>query len=135
MRKLESPAAEPRTADRGDAMNHAQTLELYDRYFTVVPADTPELLDAAHVLRYQVYCTEHQFEDPSQHPNGREVDRYDAQSVHAVLINRSGGNVIGCVRLVLPRTAGNLSAMPMRELLDGDAASRLDACDPMRTAE
>src|SRR5690606_4423219 len=49
-------------------------LELYDRYFTVVPASTPELLDAAYVLRYQVYCNEHAFENPAEHPDGREVD-------------------------------------------------------------
>src|ERR1700674_2148455 len=45
---------------------------LYERYFTVVPADTPDLLDAAHALRYQVYCVEHAFEDPTQQSGSRE---------------------------------------------------------------
>ena len=45
-------------------------LDLYDRYFTVVPADTPELLDAAHELRYQVYCREHAFENPAADSGG-----------------------------------------------------------------
>ena len=76
---------------------------LYDRHFTVVPADTPELLDAVHALRYQVYCVERQFEDPAQQSGGRERDRYDPQSVHAALIAKSSGQVVGCVRLILPR--------------------------------
>lgn len=75
---------------------------LYDRHFIVVPADTPELLDAVHALRYQVYCVEHAFEDPTEQLGGRERDRFDAQSVHAALIAKSSGSVVGCVRLVLP---------------------------------
>jgi N-acyl amino acid synthase of PEP-CTERM/exosortase system len=116
-------------------MSPLRDLDLYDRYFTVVPADSPELLDAAHVLRYQVYCREHEFENPAEHPSGREVDAYDANSVHAVLIQRSGERVVGCVRLILPARAGGLSQLPIRQLLSGEAAERLDACDPLRTAE
>jgi hypothetical protein len=48
---------------------------LYDRYFDVVPANTPALLDAAHALRYQVYCVEHSFEDRSRQIGERERDR------------------------------------------------------------
>src|SRR5687767_3019976 len=120
---------------RDDAMNHARITEIYDRYFTVVPANTPELLDAAYALRYNVYCVEHAFLDASKHPTGREVDEYDDHSVHAVLLSKSGGSVVGCVRLVLPRPEDRAPAIPMRALVDGAAASRLDACDPTRTAE
>jgi N-acyl amino acid synthase of PEP-CTERM/exosortase system len=108
---------------------------LYDRYFTVVAADNPQLVDAAHALRYQVYCVEHPFESAAEHPSGLEIDSYDRHSVHAVLLNRSAGNVVGCVRLILPSMPQQISALPMRTLLSGEAASRLDACDPMRTAE
>ena len=109
-------------------------LDLYDRYFTVVPADTPELLDAAHELRYQVYCREHAFENPADHPGGREVDVYDASSVHAVLIQRAGDRVVGWLRLILPGEGG-VAQLPLRQLVSGEAAERLDACDPLRTAE
>src|SRR5688572_5723338 len=115
--------------------DQARMSELYDRYFTVIPATSPEVLDAAHALRYQVYCVEHPFLDASQHPTGREVDRHDPHSVHAVLINKSAGEVVGCVRLVLPQAASGLAEMPMRELLGAEARARLDACDPLRTAE
>ena len=58
---------------------------LYDRHFTVVAADTPDLLDAAHALRYQVYCVEHRFEDPAEHRDERERDRYDRHSAQMSL--------------------------------------------------
>ena len=116
-------------------MDYARLSELYDRYFTVVPAHTPQLLDAAYALRYQVYCVEHPFLDASAHPTGREIDRHDAHAVHAVLINRSAEEVVGCVRLVLPPTGEGADALPMRELLGPEARARLDACDMTRTAE
>lgn len=108
---------------------------LYDRYLEVIPANTPELLDAAHALRYQVYCVEHAFEDPAQQINERERDRYDAHSVHAVLIYRSTDHVVGCVRLILPSVEHGVSTLPIRELLSGEVRERLDRCDPDRTAE
>src|SRR5687768_11723677 len=116
-------------------MDHARLSELYDRYFTVVPAQSPELLHAAYALRYQVYCVEHPFLDPAEHSTGLEIDRHDAHSVHAVLVNRSSEEVVGCVRLVLPRTGAGAAALPMRELLGPEARARLDACDMTRTAE
>lgn len=109
--------------------------ELYDRYFTVLPATTPELRDAAHALRYQVYCVEHSFLSQAANPGGLEYDEYDAHSVHAVLVYRPRQEVVGCVRLVLPKPGDAQLALPMRALLDERSGARLDACDPMRTAE
>jgi N-acyl amino acid synthase of PEP-CTERM/exosortase system len=109
--------------------------ELYDRYFAVVPATTPELLNAAYALRYQVYCVEHAFENPAEHPDGREIDRYDPHSVHAVLVYQPTKEVVGCVRLILPREGSGIAALPMRQLVGEEAAARLDACDPRQTAE
>ena len=108
--------------------------DLFDRYFTVLPANTPDLLDAAHALRYQVYCVEHPFEDPAQQIDERETDRYDAHSVHAVLIAKATGRVVGCVRLILPchQDAGSL---PIRDLLTPVDRARLDQFGPGRTAE
>jgi N-acyl amino acid synthase of PEP-CTERM/exosortase system len=106
---------------------------LYDRHFIVVPADTPELLDAAHALRFQVYCVEHRFEDPAQQQGERERDAYDAHAVHAVLIARSTGEVVGCVRLVLPH--GDSPALPLWNLLGRTERERLDSFGRQRTAE
>jgi N-acyl amino acid synthase of PEP-CTERM/exosortase system len=107
---------------------------VYDQHFSVVPADTPALLDEAHALRYQVYCVEHQFEDPAKQVNNREVDAHDAHSVHAVLIHRATGKVVGCVRLILPGD-DQTAELPMRSLLAPADRERFDQFDRKTTAE
>jgi N-acyl amino acid synthase of PEP-CTERM/exosortase system len=120
-----------------ERQEHAESRlsDLYDLYFTVIPADTPEYLDAAHALRYQVYCVEHPFEDPAQQVGERERDRYDAHSVHAVLIHKPSGNAVGCVRLILPEPGTGFSALPIRDLLDDEQRAYLDGFNPETTAE
>jgi N-acyl amino acid synthase of PEP-CTERM/exosortase system len=108
---------------------------VYDSHFAVVSADTPELLDAAHALRYQVYCVEHGFEDPAKQLGEREWDSYDAQSVHAVLISKPSGDVVGCVRLILPCRGAEFGSLPIRELLSAADGRRLDMFPRHRTAE
>lgn len=107
---------------------------LYDRHFEVVAADTPELLDKAHALRYQVYCIEHGFFDPAKFPDERERDSYDANSVHAVLISKLSREVVGCLRLVLPDPAAE-GSLPIRDLLGEAERVKLDAFGRERTAE
>ncbi len=107
---------------------------LYDQYFSVVPADTPELLDEAHALRYQVYCVEHQFEDPAQQTGQRERDAHDAHSVHAVLIYRPSGKVVGCVRLILPDQPNTVD-LPLRALLGPADQERFAQFAQQPTAE
>ena len=75
---------------------------LFDGLFAVTPTESEDLLDAAAALRYEVYCVENAFEDPADHPGGRERDIYDTHSRHAVLIHRPTARVVGCVRLILP---------------------------------
>ena len=106
---------------------------LYDSHFTVVPADTDDLLDAAYALRYQVYCVEHPFENPALQRDERERDEHDGQAVHSVLIAKSSGNVVGCVRLILPQQNG--LSLPIRSLLGNAERARLDTFDVHRTAE
>lgn len=65
--------------------------------FAVEVADTPEMLEAAFRLRYQVYCRERGYE---QGQGRRETDRYDPHARHAVLIQRSTGRVVGTVRVI-----------------------------------
>jgi len=119
---------------RGDDAG-AALAALFNRHFEVVPADTPELLDAAHALRYQVYCVEHGFEDPSQQTGEREFDQYDVRSVHAVLIARASGGVVGCVRLVLPELHGVAGPLPILGLLNDPSQARLAEFATARIAE
>jgi N-acyl amino acid synthase of PEP-CTERM/exosortase system len=121
--------------DSADAHAELALSQLYDQYFAVVPANTPDLLAEAHALRYQVYCVEHAFEDPARQVGNQERDRYDDHSVHAVLIYRPSGGVVGCVRLILPDSDAGISHLPIRDLLSEAGRERLDRSDPTRTAE
>ena len=42
-------------------------LTRHDLYFETRAAETPELVDMAHAVRYQVYCLERKFESAEQH--------------------------------------------------------------------
>ncbi len=80
----------------------ADFIATYDRYFAVVRATTAEQLDLAHRLRYQVYCVENRFEDPTLHRDGREIDEDDDRAAHALLVHRPSGAAAGTVRLIMP---------------------------------
>ncbi len=73
--------------------------ETFLNYFTVHLADTPQLREHAYRIRYRVYCDEFGYEDPARFPDRMERDEYDEQSLHCVVIHRSGIPA-GCVRLV-----------------------------------
>jgi N-acyl amino acid synthase of PEP-CTERM/exosortase system len=93
--------------------------EIYEDTFEVVRATTQELKEAAHRLRYQVYCVEEPFESPADNPGGLEIDEYDQRSVHTLLIHRRSGMLVGNVRLVLPATRTPFS-FPMQNLVSID---------------
>lgn len=87
--------------------------ELFYRYFEVLVADTPPLLDQVHRLRYQVYCIENPFEDGARFPSGRERDEFDSQSLHSLVRHRQSGQCAAGVRLVLPDPADADRPLPV----------------------
>lgn len=75
---------------------------MFREQFDVAFAYSPDLIETAYALRYQVYCEETRFEDPRQFPDRLERDDYDDRSVHALVRHRPTDSFIGVVRLVLP---------------------------------
>ena len=98
------------------AEDGAALLQAYRRCFEAVPADTRELIEAAHRIRYQVYCVENNFLPIEENPGGLERDAYDEHSVQAILIHRASGTIAGCVRLVLPRPDSTEGCLPFHEV-------------------
>ena len=75
-------------------------------YFAAHVVDgIPELLDGTYRLRYQVYCLERHFLPPEQYPNEREVDGYDAHSVHVAVVN-TRDEIAATARLIELTDAG-----------------------------
>jgi N-acyl amino acid synthase of PEP-CTERM/exosortase system len=62
---------------------------------------TPDLLQEAYKLRYQVYCKECHFIQESDYPLGYETDRFDEHSSHFGGFDNQQ-RLVGSVRLILP---------------------------------
>jgi N-acyl amino acid synthase of PEP-CTERM/exosortase system len=73
----------------------------YKKHFRVVRADTPELLEEAQRMRFDIYCRELRYVDPFAHADGLEKDAHDPASSHCLLFHKTLGAYAGCVRLVL----------------------------------
>lgn len=90
-------------------------LTRFNTYFCAYTADTPELIQAAFALRYQVYCLERKFEDPAQHADFLEMDEFDHHSVHSLIFYRPRAEPIGTVRIILPDPQSD--ELPIQQLL------------------
>lgn len=90
--------------------------EGFSRYFkvaVVAPGDDESLRQSLH-LRYQVYCVEHPFEKPGG-TDEIEQDEFDAYSAHSLLLSRRNDDVVGTVRLVLPRRKQPHTLFPIEQ--------------------
>ena len=72
---------------------------LFERYFSVVPATTGNLLEKVYQLRHQVYCVELGYEQ--LRARQLELDEYDKRSIHCLLFHKSSQTYVGCIRLIL----------------------------------
>lgn len=88
--------------DPGHPEESTRLAEIVHEAFEVVPARDARLMTEVHRLRYQICCIENGFENPSEHPDGLERDRFDCHFAHCLLLHRSSGIFIGTVRIILP---------------------------------
>ena len=83
-------------------MDKHAPVEIFRRYFTIVPANTSELQDIVYQIRYQVYCQEFHYEHEKDFPSRMEHDCYDTHSSHCLLLHEPNHDPVGCVRLIRP---------------------------------
>jgi N-acyl amino acid synthase of PEP-CTERM/exosortase system len=107
----------------------------YHRHFEVLRANTPRLLDQVYRLRYQVYCIENQFEDPTAHLDGREMDEHDAVSAHILLLHRKSGTAVGTARLIMPQLGSSWRPLPILPVLAPKVREEFERLPLHRTAE
>lgn len=81
-------------------MDKHVAVETFLKYFTIVPANTPDLRNIVYHIRYQVYCQEFHYEREEDCPNRMENDCYDVHSTHGLLMHKPSGGAVGCVRLI-----------------------------------
>jgi N-acyl amino acid synthase of PEP-CTERM/exosortase system len=98
-------------------------------------ANTPELLDEVHRIRYQVYCIENAYEDPAQNPSGLERDEYDEHSVHGLLVHAATNAPVGTVRLVMNRPGARRGSLPIHRVCRHPYLRDSGVLPPSTTAE
>ena len=115
---------------QGDEAYLPDVANSYARYFDIVRADTPALVETAYRLRHQVYCVENPFENAAEHADGREWDDDDERSSHVLLVHRRTGSFAGTVRVILPTDSGSHRPLPIERILaeqgEGRSAHLLD---------
>jgi len=94
----------------------SRLVDLYNHYFEVIHAESAEAISECFRLRYQVYCVENRFEDPLRNPGGLETDEFDCAAMHSMLRHRESGEIVGTVRLLLPRDGKQGAGLPMRQI-------------------
>jgi N-acyl amino acid synthase of PEP-CTERM/exosortase system len=99
--------------------------KMYSRWFEIIFANTPALREKAFRLRYQVYCNEHAYEIPEEHPQELEMDAYDSRSIHSLILDRASGTVTGTVRLVLPDKRAPDASFPIQQICSHPMLSNL----------
>lgn len=128
-----TPLSQP--APEGAKEGASSLFQVYARWFDVVPADTPERLEEAHRLRYQVYCVENTYERADAQSGGLEKDQYDSHAVQSLLVHRRTGMIAGTVRLILPDGSGRIDALPISEVCTDPSLRDPTLFPPDRTAE
>lgn len=101
-----------RMANTQTILRGAEPVKSFETYFDLLRAETPETLREVFRLRYRIYCLERRFENPADHPNGQETDRFDRRSLHSLLVYQRTGAMTGTVRLVLPEPGGAADHIP-----------------------
>lgn len=104
-----------------NCLQSIQQQAFYNTYwnsFTLLRADTDELKDKAYALRYDVFCRENGFIDPSRFPDERERDEFDDTAVHHLLIHKESGKAAGTVRVLLPNEKRPLTSFELQKLCD-----------------
>ena len=92
---------------------------MFHKYFNAVAAAGDELRSEVFRIRYDVYCDELRFEDPSRFPDKQETDPFDRFSLHCLLLHKASGTFAGCVRLVQVNPQRPAEPLPFERLCKG----------------
>jgi N-acyl amino acid synthase of PEP-CTERM/exosortase system len=110
-------------------------LKRYRTHFEAVTADTPERVQLAQRVRYQVYCIENPLEKRADNPDGVEADEFDSHAAHTILFDRDTGSPLGTVRLILPLPHAPERSFAVQRLLDPESLKVLCSLPLHTTAE
>lgn len=86
----------------GKEESSKQLLERFRSGFRFILATSEEEKKKIYRLRYDIYCDELGYEEPSDAREKLEYDEHDERSLHCLIEHKRSGKAAGCMRLVLP---------------------------------
>lgn len=95
---------------------------MVNKNFEVILANDPWSRHIHYQLRYQVFCLETGYEDPAQFPDGEEKDEWDDDATHFLVKERSSGQWVAAMRLVLP----SAQILPIEKRVSIESSLRRD---------
>ncbi|MFT4928609.1 MAG: N-acyl amino acid synthase of PEP-CTERM/exosortase system [Phenylobacterium sp.] len=99
----------------------------FNQLFNIQFADTHSLKQSAYKIRHAVYCAELGWE-PEQ-PSQMESDQFDDYAWHCLFRDRSSGEYIGSVRLIIPAANRPKQVLPFEKYYQNSI--RTDIVKPM----
>ena len=110
----------------------------FNKYFKVKFANSNKLKEQIYHIRYHVYCKEFHYESIENYPDEMEIDEYDEDSLHCLIIHKSSNIPAACVRLVPATVNGKIIPLPFEkncnESLDKNYIEQLKL-DPITECE
>lgn len=86
----------------GETESSTQLLDRFKSGFRFILAKSAAEKKKIYRLRYDIYCDELGYEEPSDALEKLEYDEHDARSLHCLIEHKRSGKSAGCMRLVLP---------------------------------
>lgn len=104
--------------------------EMFEKYFLVELANTPDMKQKTYKIRYHVYCKEFKYEPIELFPDEKETDEYDDNSLHCIITHKTTGIPAACIRLIPASLHGEPLQLPFEkhcvESLDVDLIKQLE---------
>ena len=87
--------------------------ETFKQYFEIIPAYPETLKEEVYRIRHRVYCEDLGYEQTTL--ERREIDKYDAHSLHLLLRSTQKNEFIGCVRIICTQPSNPEQLLPFQE--------------------
>lgn len=102
----------------------------FNQHFQLYAGTSAAVRSMAARVRHQVYCEDLGWEPTTE--NAEEIDQFDERSAHIVICDRTTGDPVACVRLIVDDGSGG--ALPFESVCRDVLDPRLDADRPSSRA-
>jgi len=106
-----------------------------EKYFDMIEADTPELMEKAYQIRRHAYGLKAAFQAPDNLSGTLPVDEYDRRSKYALIQHRQTGAYAATTRLILPDHENPARLFPIEQYCQIDRQDMVKSVPRAQLAE